>query len=553
MGRFEVSQKAQKKYIQHPYIYITRGYSTTSTLLLTFSKRCAWGATAVDSLSTAILMDIPDIVDTVLQHLQTVDFPATEVKVSLFQATKTFLGGLLSAHDLLSGPFADTVQDTKVVDRLLEQAQTLADSLTFAFDTPSHLPQNNLMLQPKPKHRHVAGTDITSVGTITLEWVHLATLLGNRSFADLVLRAQSQLFVASEQDHNLMSTGGGGGGGSCREPFPGLLGKDLSLTTGETTSGLGAFISGAGSYYEYLMKLYIYLNSHAAAPADGDAARSIDLRDRWIRAADSTIDHLLSHPSTRPDLTFLASFNCTQLDFWSDHSAFFMAGNFILGGSVLNESKYIDLGLSLVESQVEMYRATATGLGPDRFAWLPESCSTTTTNNNPPDKTNVHVGGCQLPPECVNQTEFYTRAGYCVLDSKNMLRPEVLESLYYAYRVTKDPKYQDMSWEIFQALNNTARLASGGFSEIENVNIPSDPNGGPAGRIDLMYGYFMAETLKYAYLIHASERDEWQVQMDGRNGWVFNTQAHPLRVRKGEENAKAQAKAKAKPSSPVAE
>jgi mannosyl-oligosaccharide alpha-1,2-mannosidase len=37
--------------------------------------------------------------------------------------------------------------------------------------------------------------------------------------------------------------------------------------------------------------------------------------------------------------------------------------------------------------------------------------------------------------------------------------------------------------------------------------------------------------LKYAYLIHADQDAEFQVAgPDGKNAWVFNTEAHPVRV-----------------------
>jgi mannosyl-oligosaccharide alpha-1,2-mannosidase len=34
-----------------------------------------------------------------------------------------------------------------------------------------------------------------------------------------------------------------------------------------------------------------------------------EYRDRWVLAADSTIENLASHPTTRPDLTFLSLYN----------------------------------------------------------------------------------------------------------------------------------------------------------------------------------------------------------------------------------------------------
>jgi mannosyl-oligosaccharide alpha-1,2-mannosidase len=81
-----------------------------------------------------------------------------------------------------------------------------------------------------------------------------------------------------------------------------------------------------------------------------DSSRFASYRDRWILAADSTITHLASHPSSHPELTFLAYYEGTKLDLYSGHLACFDGGNFILGGLVLKEQKYIDFGLQLVDS-----------------------------------------------------------------------------------------------------------------------------------------------------------------------------------------------------------
>ena len=139
----------------------------------------------------------------------------------------------------------------------------------------------------------------------------------------------------------------------------------------------------------------------------------------WVLAADSTIEHLASHPSSRPDLTYLAAFNHTSLQLNSGHLACFDGGNFILGGLVLEEQKYIDFGLELVASCENTYNQTLTGIGPDGFGW---------------DASKVPA----------NQSEFYERAGFYITSGYYLLRPEVLESFYYAYRATGDRKYQDV-------------------------------------------------------------------------------------------------------------
>lgn len=105
------------------------------------------------------------------------------------------------------------------------------------------------------------------------------------------------------------------------EPFPGLVGIEIDIQTGQFQDAFGGWVGGADSFYEYLIKMYIY-----------DPTRFQLYRDRWILAADSTIAHLASHPSSRPDLTFLAIYNNQSLIYESQHrnSPFPLLRNFLL-------------------------------------------------------------------------------------------------------------------------------------------------------------------------------------------------------------------------------
>lgn len=53
------------------------------------------------------------------------------------------------------------------------------------------------------------------------------------------------------------------------------------------------------------------------------------------------------------------------------------------------------------------------------------------------------------------------------------------------------------------------------------------PGGG--GFLNFQESFWFAEVLKYSFLIHAPE-DPWQVNLNGKNQYVFNTEAHPFRV-----------------------
>lgn len=113
--------------------------------------------------------------------------------------------------------------------------------------------------------------------------------------------------------------------------------------------------------------------------------------------------------------------------------------------------------------------------------------------------------------------------GFWIEDPTYNLRPEALESYYYAYRITQDTKYQDWAWEAFVAINRTAKMDAG-FNFLGDVNTKD----GNKMKGNLQESYFFSETLRYAWLIF---EEEGGVHVNvGRQGWVFNTEGHPLKV-----------------------
>lgn len=59
----------------------------------------------MDAFSTAIVMQIPEIVDTILNYIPTIDFDVTTEQVSLFETTIRYIGGMLSGKgNVHAGP-----------------------------------------------------------------------------------------------------------------------------------------------------------------------------------------------------------------------------------------------------------------------------------------------------------------------------------------------------------------------------------------------------------------------------------------------------------------
>jgi mannosidase alpha-like ER degradation enhancer 2 len=101
-----------------------------------------------------------------------------------------------------------------------------------------------------------------------------------------------------------------------------------------------------------------------------------------------------------------------------------------------------------------------------------------------------------------------------VVDAPYPLRPEIIESAYYLYRKTKDPRYLEMGRVFFESLVAHCRTESG-YTVLRSVVTKE--------KGDLMPSYFLAETLKYLYLLFAPEET---LDLDRV---VFNTEAHPFR------------------------
>ncbi|KAI9839391.1 MAG: maturation of Asn-linked oligosaccharides protein [Sclerophora amabilis] len=437
------------------------------------NSRNAWGASAVDALSTALLMELPDVVDNILDYIPTVDFSKTATQVSLFETTIRYLGGMLAAYDLLKGPLSHLSNNTTQVDALLSQSVVLADVLKFAFDTPSGIPSGDLNITNQTTTGKTTNS-LAGTGTLVMEWTRLSDLTGDGQYARLAQIAESYLLHPKPAD---------------AESFPGLVGSAIDINTGNFTTSAGSWGASSDSFYEYLIKMYVY-----------DQSAFSEYKDRWVKAADSTIAKLTSHPSSRKDITFVSTFSKDGTGHSSQHLTCFDGGNFLLGGRALDRQDYIDYGLALVDGCHKTYNQTATRIGPESFRW--------TTDDKPS-----------------NRSSFEEETGFAISGASYNLRPEVVESYYYAYRITGDKKYQDWAWDAFVAINATTRTDVG-FSSISDVNVA-----GGGRKTDFQESFVFAEVFKYSYLIQAPDAP-WQISKDGADEWVYNTEAHPFKVRR---------------------
>ncbi|CAG2103446.1 unnamed protein product [Medioppia subpectinata] len=114
------------------------------------------------------------------------------------------------------------------------------------------------------------------------------------------------------------------------------------------------------------------------------------------------------------------------------------------------------------------------------------------------------------------------------------LRPEFVESVLYLYRATKDPHLLQIGADVIDSIESSTKTECG-FATVKNV--------GDHTIEDRMESFFLAETLKYLYLlfdesnfVHNDGSTGYVIDRNGSEcvvdsgGYVFNTEAHLIDI-----------------------
>ncbi len=96
-----------------------------------------------------------------------------------------------------------------------------------------------------------------------------------------------------------------------------------------------------------------------------------------------------------------------------------------------------------------------------------------------------------------------------------VLRPDNIESAYYLHHFTGNEKYLQMGKVYLKSIMDYCRLEEG-YASLKSVITKE--------KADKMPSFFLAETLKYLYLLFS---DENVIDFDKV---IFNTEAHPLKI-----------------------
>ncbi|QRV84818.1 glycoside hydrolase family 47 protein [Ceratobasidium sp. AG-Ba] len=427
------------------------GHDSLAPLTKGFTDdRNGWGATIVDALSTAKIMGLDDIYNEGVEFATQIDFShsKTSDKVSLFESTIRYLGGLISAYEL----------GGKTNYALIAKAQELGTKLAYAWVGSNDFPFNSLDFDTdKPV---VEQSGIAVAGTLVLEWSKLSDYTKNETFRLLAEKSMYRI-------------------GSNSAPLPGLPAQGIDPSTNGTVGDYITWGGGSDSYFEYLIKYGRLTNNLNPA-----------WTSRWLTAVDSSIRYLAQTATGTdvPDLLYLGDYTRKKVQHIGSHLECFHGGNWIMGGRLTGNDTIFNYGLRLVDACWNTYERTATKIGPEVFAWVGPDGGYTGATPSAQDIAFYKENG------------FYVYNGYSYYD----LRPEVLESNFYAWRATGDIKYYN-------------RAVSG----LESIKKYCRPGVGAAGIFDTE-SFFFAEVMKYIYLTFANPS---VIDLDK---YVINTEAHPL-------------------------
>mmetsp|Transcript_38249 Transcript_38249/g.58081 ORF Transcript_38249/g.58081 Transcript_38249/m.58081 type:complete len:302 (-) Transcript_38249:229-1134(-) len=251
-----------------------------------------------------------------------------------------------------------------------------------------------------------------------------------------------------------------------------------------------SFGSFADSIYEYMLKIWL----------QGGKVENM-YREMWDRSVQGMHDHLLLK-STPSGLRYIAGLkpntaqdkkeNTLAYDRSMDHLACFMGGALALGAYTdpkgfdsFRAQRDLQTAKALAYTCYQMYARSKSGLSSDNIKF-----------------DRKHENDFRI----TSDRPYY------------ILRPETVETLYILHHLTKDPIYREWGWEIFQSIECFCRTDAA-YGSLADVNLPGD------GPEDRMESFFLAETLKYFYLLFNPDNE-----LDLLNKHVFNTEAHPIRT-----------------------
>lgn len=427
-----------------------------------------WAASMIDALDTLWLMDMKPEFERATRYVAHLDWDnSTSDSCNLFETNIRYLGGLLSAYEL-SGEGV-----------LLSKAIEIGDLLYAAFDNYEHMPPHTISFQDLKLGRgHPAETQSSAgLGSMSLEFTRLTQLTGNAKYYDAIAR------ISKAFDRTQNAT-----------LIPGMWPVQIDVLhdfqVKDDSFSLGA---DGDSLYEYLVKEFVLLRG-----------REPMYEKMYLDATDAILKNLAFRPMlpNKDDLLMLGKVDVVGGDIVNlrpllEHLSCFAGGMFALGGKVFGHDEHVVIGDKLARGCAYAYAAFPNGIMPE-ISTL-SACPT--------------LDPCEFRSTSIRATPD----GFKSKDKRYILRPEAIESIFILYRITGNEEYREIAWTMWTAIKKATKTGHGTFAEVKDVTRDE------LTHTDSMESFWMAETLKYFYLIFS---DENVLHLDE---WVFNTEGHAFR------------------------
>ncbi|KAI8913243.1 glycoside hydrolase [Gorgonomyces haynaldii] len=293
-----------------------------------------------------------------------------------------------------------------------------------------------------------SSVSIATAGTLQLEFQYLSDVTGDPKYQNAALKTFDIIHAMPKE-------------------IPGLTPKFIDMQQTEFSRPYGYGAGGeADSYFEYELKMWL-------------STKEERYRKWYDESADGFLKHLVVYDNDGK-FAYLPDYNPSYAGMTKEnkfHHLTCFAGGMLSTGALTQRTgnwiKHLDLAAKITETCYQCYFQNTEGVAG-------EFCS---------------VSGDKISS-----------------DSKYELRPETVESLFYMWRYTHDPKYREWGWHIVQKLEKHCR------DEIGYHSLQYGPR-------DKMESFFLAETLKYLYLLFSEDS---VIPLDE---YVFNTEAHPFSIR----------------------
>ena len=349
---------------------------------------------------------------------------------------------------------------------------------------------------------------VSELGSLSLEFTRLSQLTGDPKYYDAVQR------IADEFEKGQNST-----------KMPGLWPVSIDAAKPSFSDDNMFTLGGmSDSLYEYFPKQYLIMGGLLTQPKT--------LYENFIEVAKKHLFFRIYNPKNEP-LTISGDIRATgnapnfewNLQPRSQHLTCFTGGMVGLASRIFDRPHDLVVAQELAAGCVWAYDSNPNGIAPEIFTVMPcpksydckwseqvwhEELEKMYGKNSGPDGEqhlqNI-IDERRLPP------------GFTAIDDKRyILRPEAIESVFLMYRITGNQIWADAAWRMFQRIEKVSRteVAAAAIWDITQT-------GDEMQQADSMESFWLAETLKYFYLVF---EDFDVVSLDE---FVLNTEAHPLR------------------------